>query len=152
MSGDTCQNFENAELPQWAIQHNFKRHQLATSRLKPTCRTVWITGLVLSGVVAGAFAVILGLMAWLETTHHPPEMQAANEAETKTDPDWNVPPQVQQLRTKEQQFLNTYQWVDRSTGVARIPLDRALEIIAANGLPKSIGADTSAPVQSTNEQ
>ena len=82
----------------------------------------------------------------------PQEMQAANAAETKSDPDWNVPPQVQQLRTKEQQFLNTYQWVDRSAGVARIPLDRALEIIAANGLPESIGADASPPAQTTNEQ
>jgi hypothetical protein len=120
--------------------------------IEANVRAVWITGLVLSGVVGGAFVVILGLMAWLEATHPPQEMQAGNEAETKSDPDWNVPPQVQQLRTKEQQFLNTYQWVDRSAGVARLPLDRALEIIAANGLPESIGADASPSVQTTNEQ
>jgi hypothetical protein len=119
--------------------------------IEANVRAVWITGGVLASIVAGTFLVILGLMAWLEATPDPQEMQAGNEAEAKTDPDWNVPPHVQQLRTKEQQFLNTYQWVDQMAGVARIPLDRAFEIITETGLPEAIGVDASPANQTTND-
>ena len=120
--------------------------------IEANVRAVWITGGVLASIVAGTFLVILGLMAWLEATPvKPQEMQAGNEAEAKTDPDWNVPPHVQQLRTKEQQFLNTYGWVDQPAGVARIPLDRAFKIITENGLPEAIGVDASPANQTTND-
>jgi hypothetical protein len=119
--------------------------------IEANVRAVWITGGVLASVVAGTFLVILGLMAWLEATPaRSREMQAESNADAKMDPDWNVPPQLQQLRTKEQQFVNTYGWVDQPAGVARIPLDRAFEIITENGLPETIGADASSAEQTTN--
>ena len=31
--------------------------------------------------------------------------------------------------------LNTYGWVDRKAGVAHIPVDRAIDILAKRGLP-----------------
>ena len=42
---------------------------------------------------------------------------------------------VQQLRREEQRFLNRYTWVDRGAGVVRIPVDRAIEVLAERGLP-----------------
>lgn len=35
----------------------------------------------------------------------------------------------------EQQKLNSYRWVDRSAGIAAVPIDRAIDIIASSGLP-----------------
>jgi hypothetical protein len=32
--------------------------------------------------------------------------------------------------------LNSYGWVDRKAGIARIPIDRAIEILAQKGLPE----------------
>ena len=32
--------------------------------------------------------------------------------------------------------LKSYEWVDREAGIARIPIDRALEIIVESGLPQ----------------
>jgi hypothetical protein len=35
----------------------------------------------------------------------------------------------------EQQKLNSYRWVDRSAGIAAIPIDRAIDLLASSGLP-----------------
>jgi len=38
-------------------------------------------------------------------------------------------------RAAEEQKLNSYGWVDRATGVIRIPIDRAMDLTAQQGLP-----------------
>jgi hypothetical protein len=114
-------------------------------------RAVWITGAVLAGIVAATFLLIFGLQHWLEDTDLAQQPLAANQQESITDPQWNVPHQVQQLRTKEQKYLTTYGWVDQMAGIARVPLDRALEIIAKDGLPVTIGSDVQTDSQNTNE-
>ncbi len=44
--------------------------------------------------------------------------------------------QLQQLRAEEKSTLESYGWVDRSKGVVRIPVERAMELVAKRGLPK----------------
>jgi len=39
------------------------------------------------------------------------------------------------MRAEEDKILNSYDWVDREKGIVRIPIDRAIEIIAQRGLP-----------------
>ncbi|HEY3171867.1 MAG TPA: hypothetical protein VGK86_04735 [Thermoanaerobaculia bacterium] len=39
------------------------------------------------------------------------------------------------VRASEDAVLTTYGWVDRSAGVARIPITRAMEILVERGLP-----------------
>lgn len=39
------------------------------------------------------------------------------------------------LRAREDTELDTYGWVDRSHGVVRIPIARAMDLIVARGLP-----------------
>jgi cytochrome c oxidase cbb3-type subunit III len=40
-----------------------------------------------------------------------------------------------ELRAAEDAALHSYGWVDRATGIVRIPIDRAMEVLAARGLP-----------------
>jgi hypothetical protein len=52
------------------------------------------------------------------------------------------------FRAKEQELLASYGWVDRANGVVRIPVDRALDLVAQRGLPKrpdSAGAPAGLP-------
>jgi len=42
---------------------------------------------------------------------------------------------LQTLRSHETALLTTYGWGDRSRGVVRIPIDRAMALLAARGLP-----------------
>jgi hypothetical protein len=39
------------------------------------------------------------------------------------------------MRAQESRILNGYDWVDRDKGVVRIPIERAIEILAQRGLP-----------------
>ena len=39
------------------------------------------------------------------------------------------------LHTREDLLLDNYSWVDRTKGTIRIPIDRAMELIAQRGLP-----------------
>ncbi len=45
----------------------------------------------------------------------------------------------QNARVRETQELNSYGWVNRKAGIVRIPIGRAMELIAARGLP-DVGA------------
>lgn len=41
------------------------------------------------------------------------------------------------LKKTELERLNGYGWIDRDAGIAHIPIDRAIEIVASRGLPTS---------------
>jgi len=43
--------------------------------------------------------------------------------------------QLNKLRTDEDQTLATYGWIDQNAGTVRIPIDRAMDLIAQRGLP-----------------
>jgi hypothetical protein len=42
---------------------------------------------------------------------------------------------IKQLRKNENTVLEHYAWVDKNAGVVRIPIERAMEVLAAKGLP-----------------
>lgn len=77
---------------------------------------------VFSGQRAGAGEVLSPLF---QTDQQPPEprLQADPAAE------------LQRLRTQERETLDSYGWVDKDAGVVRIPIDRAIDLIAERGLP-----------------
>jgi hypothetical protein len=64
---------------------------------------------------------------------------AANLARTPPEPRLEPFPLApgQRLRAEEDAILTSYGWVDENGGFARIPIDRAIEILAARGLPPS---------------
>lgn len=52
--------------------------------------------------------------------------------------------QLNDIRIKEEQMLQSYDYVDKSAGIVRIPIDHAMELIAQRGLPVQ-KAGTGAP-------
>jgi len=57
--------------------------------------------------------------------------------EPPPEPRLQVAPQADlaELRAAEEQTLHSYGWIDREKNLVRIPIDRAMEIIAERGLP-----------------
>jgi hypothetical protein len=54
--------------------------------------------------------------------------------------------QLDKIRIDEAQTLGTYDWVDQKAGTVRIPIDRAMDLIAQRGLPvRAQGAAGAAP-------
>ena len=58
---------------------------------------------------------------------------------------------MREMRAEEDTLLSTYGWSDKSTGAVRIPIDKAMDLLAARGLgahptaPAAAGAQPAAP-------
>jgi hypothetical protein len=42
---------------------------------------------------------------------------------------------MQEMRRSENTRLQSYGWIDQAAGIARIPIDQAMELLATRGLP-----------------
>lgn len=63
----------------------------------------------------------------------------------QTNPAGNLPETLEH----ENSILSTYGWVDKSQGVVRIPIDRALDLVAERGLPAFPPARAGGPLAAT---
>jgi len=95
-------------------------------------------GLVISAVVIH-FA-IAGLFALFRDQHPSPESPSRIASHAKMiapQPQLQTNPteDLEKFRAAEEVRLNSYGWVDRQAGVVRIPIERAMELIAQRGLP-----------------
>ena len=43
--------------------------------------------------------------------------------------------QLNDIRIKEEQTLDSYDYIDKNAGTVRIPIERAMDLIAQRGLP-----------------
>jgi cytochrome c5 len=58
------------------------------------------------------------------------------QARTSAPPRQALPDrELREMRAAEDAALNSYGWVDTRAGIVRIPIDRAIEMLAARGLP-----------------
>ena len=53
--------------------------------------------------------------------------------------------EINDFRLREEQTLNSYGWVDEKAGVVRIPIERAMQLVAQRGLPTTPKAGTIPP-------
>jgi len=58
--------------------------------------------------------------------------------------------ELQDYCAVQQKEVSTYGWVNQESGVVRIPVDRAMELILAKGLPARSTAEASGPASFTN--
>ncbi len=102
-----------------------------------------VVGIFFLGLIVGISAVLL-LMAWLfdyfearEASRDTPPSPLAEARPLPPEPRLQVNPSVdlKAMRAAEDAALNTYGWVDRKAGIVRIPIERAMELLAERGLP-----------------
>jgi hypothetical protein len=67
------------------------------------------------------------------------------------EPRLQVAPEVDlaALRAREEAELNSYGWIDRKAGIVRIPIARAVELIAQRGLPVQGQPNAPKPTRTT---
>jgi hypothetical protein len=100
---------------------------------------IGLFGLSMVLLLAGSLA----LMGWLFGIFAGTPVgrsQSAPGAETRSRP--SVPRlqtsptrDMQEMLRAENARLQSYGWIDRTFGIARIPIDRAMELLATQGLP-----------------
>ncbi len=111
-------------------------HELRDANVK----NLWLIGGGLFGAVLIVLALLAGLFAFY--THH--TTAPDTKASTFIVPDNTAPgPHIQsdphedllKLRASEDSVLTSYGWVDKNTGVARVPISVAMKMIVKKGLP-----------------
>ena len=116
-------------------------------------------GLVALIVLVGSIIPVLFFkyMA-VETAPPPPRSPLYGSQELPPEPRLERVPGLgfQKMRAAEEQQLNSYGWVDKSTKTVRIPIERAIELIAERGVPARPdvreGTGTNAPKQQGGTQ
>src|SRR5690349_283198 len=100
--------------------------------------------------IAGAVIVVVFLMWFLfdrfaaremRLSPQPEPMMAINPRKTPPEPRLQKAPvmDLKSFRAGEDSVLNSYAWIDPEKGVVRIPVARAMELIAKEGLPSRQG-------------
>jgi hypothetical protein len=121
------------------------RHEtIATST-----RALWLFIAGMAMFIALSAFGLAGLYRWFAASPGTPEPATPLVPERQQPP----PPRLQtsphrdieSFRAAEDRALSSYGWVDRNLGVVRIPIDRAIDIVAQRGLPARAPGETSVP-------
>jgi hypothetical protein len=106
-----------------------------------------VGGIVKFGIGLGAAAIVVHVAVWgyfrllqaRERREDQPVSPIVAASLRRTPPEPRLEPDPlaprRRVRAGEDAVLTTYGWVDRSAGVARIPITRAMEILVERGLP-----------------
>lgn len=100
---------------------------------------------LLAFAVALAVIVVLAclFLIWLFDTfqrraeRHDPVLSPLVESQEPPAPRLEIKPSrnLAQQRAAEDRLLTRYRWIDKEEGVVQIPIERALELVADEGLP-----------------
>lgn len=80
-----------------------------------------------------------------DTRHIPPQYNGDYEKYLKEQfpapqLEVNERTELNDVRLREENTLSSYDWVDQKSGIVRIPIDRAMDLLAQRGLPLGSGA------------
>jgi len=126
-------------------QEGFERQDMTAQSV-----FAFLISLAVGGVLV--YFVIWGLYHFMDARQRlrqPPQGPLVKQVETDTrivSPDEitkfpqprlerNERVEIRDYRLKEEQTLNSYGWVDEKDGVVRIPIERAMQLVAQRGLP-----------------
>lgn len=87
-----------------------------------------------------AMAVMAGLYSVLESHFGRSETAVSPLVDVEQIPEEprlqaNPAEELSAIKAWEEEELNRYEWVDKDTGTFRIPIERAMKLIAETGLP-----------------
>ena len=123
-------------------EHAHVRHEQSDAEARPVLRAVAVLLGVTALVAAGLVYLTRGLVA-IEQAGDPPRAPLAQEAgRLPPEPRLQTQPfaDIETLRESERAVLDGYGWVDEKAGVARIPIERAKELLLQRGLPQAVAA------------
>jgi hypothetical protein len=136
-------------------EEGFERQDLSAHGI-----IAFLMSLVVGGVLV--YFVIWGLYHFLDARQRSRQTQVSplvKQVETDTrivSPDEikkfpqprlerNERTEIRDFRLQEEQTLNSYGWLDQKAGLVRIPIERAMQLIAQRGLPTTPKAGTAPP-------
>ena len=136
-----------------ASQGGFERRDIGVAGVLYFLAGLAFAGLIVHFIVTGLFSYLdrqtesqqtpvspLVANAPADTRHIPKEYTGDYEKYLKENfpapqLEINERNQLDKIRLDEEKTLSTYDYIDQSAGTVRIPIDRAMDLIAERGLP-----------------
>ena len=142
------------------IKHDHAEEAYEHQDLTAQSIYAFLISLLVGGVIV--YFVVWGMYRFMDARikeHEPPANPLVQQTETDTRivaPDEtkkfpeprlekNERLEINDFRLNEEQRLNSYGWVDQKAGTVHIPIDRAMELLAQQGLPTTPKAGTAPP-------
>jgi hypothetical protein len=102
------------------------------------CVGLIVVALIVQGSIYLLFRYFTAQEAARTTTEYP---LAVGQERLPPEPRLQTNPRgdLQELRTREEELLGSYGWVDKDSGVVRIPVEQALKLTLERGLPARAG-------------
>jgi hypothetical protein len=100
-------------------------------------RLIVVSLAFLAVTTAIVLVLVVGIFRYFYDTNRTGEVEKLTRPVIPPEPRIEVAPyeQYQRLRAQEDHVLNSYAWVDKENGVVRVPIDRAIDLLSAKGLP-----------------
>jgi hypothetical protein len=101
---------------------------------------VWAVGKFAIGLVivcVVSIALLFGLLKFFQSREETSVANAVDPVKLFPEPQLQKTPilDLKAIHAEEDKLLNGYAWVDPKQGIVRIPVDRAIEVLAKCGLP-----------------
>jgi hypothetical protein len=115
----------------------------------------WIAGIIVLLFVLGVSiqAILGGFLSSLK--HSPPPTDSwrpvpRTRRATPAPPPGprlqvSAPADLEAFRAREEMELHSYGWINRTSGVVRIPIEKAMDLVLQQGLPVRTNAGTNKP-------
>jgi hypothetical protein len=126
-----------------------KKYEAADLTLRPIVTTV----IVLAAITLVSYIVVYGLYQYWKNADAQTRTSnllpiAEGDEQPRTGPlliEGAEAPDLARMKVEAAKKVDSYGWVDQNTGLAHIPVERAMEIVAEKGLPSGavweLGAD-----------
>jgi hypothetical protein len=97
-------------------------------------------GLTMTGLIVVFMFALAGLFTYFKAREAklglaPSPVARARQLPPEPRLQPNPTLELEQVRAAEDQILHQYAWIDPDKGIVRIPVERAMELIAHRGLP-----------------
>ena len=113
------------------------------------------------GVLATVILVLMATTYWIyefttsrQAARYPAVSPLAYTRESTPEPRLQIdaPRELRELRAAEEAALHGYAWIDKDRAMIRIPIDRAIEVLAQRGLPVRAQAAPGDPGQKKSRE
>jgi hypothetical protein len=125
-----------------ANRHGNGGYEKTDARLTSVAMLVALTvGIALLGVVSMWF--LFDYIVQRDASRDTPPSPLADTRAPFIGPKLQVaPPQdLATMKAATEEVLDSYAWMDRDAGIVRIPIERAIDLLAERGLPKTASSE-----------
>ena len=107
---------------------------------RPVVVSLVVGTLVIVLIFVAMYALTAAFGEYVRRTAPPPNPLAAAAPKEPPAPRLQPAPakDLAELRAWEDGLLHGYAWVDKTNGIVRIPIERAIELVAERGLPARV--------------